>query len=241
MKFRDLERKVHGVKNRFRFKKWGGQNKIEIDDTLLNNVSLRLSGQNNHIRLTNLKIEKSTFLNIRICGDNNIVDIDGVSFSDGIEIIMGQRHPNFGNGITGAVFQISSGTGIEHMRYITFNSHATCHIGHNCMFSYHITLFNTDAHPIMDVKSGEVLNWVDGIKIGNHCWIGQGVAIMKNSVIPDDCIIGYNAVISGKLKESHAAYAGNPARLVKRGITWDPNGAKVGFGDNSGAQHSIKW
>ena len=155
MKFRDLERKVHGVKNRFRFKKWGGQNKIEIDDTLLNNVSLRLSGQNNHIRLTNLKIEKSTFLNIRICGDNNIVDIDGVSFSDGIEIIMGQRHPNFGNGITGAVFQISSGTGIEHMRYITFNSHATCHIGHNCMFSYHITLFNTDAHPIMDVKSGD--------------------------------------------------------------------------------------
>lgn len=235
MKFRDIERKVHGFKNRFRFRKIEREgNRLEIDKNLMNNISLRVTGKNNYIRLTHLKVNKGTFLNIRVCGNNNVVDIDGAHFSEGIEIIMGQKHPNFGDGITGAAFRIQSGTGIEHLRYITFNSHAFCTIGKNCMFSYDITLFNTDAHPIISRESGKVINWVDGITIGNHCWIGQGATIMKNSSVPDDCIIGYNAVVSGKLPEPHSIYAGNPAKFIKSGITWDPNGASKGFIENSG-------
>lgn len=66
--------------------------------------------------------------------------------------------------------------------------------------------------------------------------MGEKASVLKNSVIPDHCIVGDNAVVSGELKESYAAYAGNPARLVKTGINWDSNGAKCGFIANEGAR-----
>ena len=100
------------------------------------------------------------------------------------------------------------------------------------MFSDGITLFNTDAHPVIDIVTKKIINKVNGITIGNHCWIGKAVTILKNTVIPDNCIIGYGSVVSGTMKEENAAYAGNPAKCVKTGITWDSNGRKYGYIDN---------
>lgn len=108
------------------------------------------------------------------------------------------------------------------------------------MFSSNITLFNTDAYPILDLQTQKVKNWVHGISIGNHCWLVEKSSVLKNSVIPNDCIIGYNAVVTGKLPKSHSIYAGNPARLIKSGVTWDSNGANYGYIENSGRQGNYK-
>lgn len=229
MQFRDIKQKVHGFKNYFiihKLKKAG--NKIEIDRSLMGNISLQVIGTNNFVRLANVQIERFTALSIRIYGDNNTVDINGVKISIGLKIAMGHRHPDFGK-ITGAVFSIQPGSSIESLTYGTPNANAFCHIGKNCMFSDNITLYNTDSHPVISLVDGQICNWVDGIRIGDHCWIGHGVTILKNSRIPDDCIIGYNSVVCGKFNIEHAAYAGNPAKLIKTGITWTYNGAKLGF------------
>lgn len=164
---------------------------------------------------------------IRLLKDVKIVHL--------LDIVMGQDHPNFGP-ITKSSFEIREGSSVEGMRYIAYNSYAKCRIGGNCMISFDVTLRNSDAHPILDCKTGQVQNWVRGITIGDHCWLGEKASVLKNSVIPDHCIVGYNAVVSGELKESYAAYAGNPARLVKTGINWDSNGAKCGFIANEGAK-----
>lgn len=164
---------------------------------------------------------------IRLLKDVKIVHL--------LDIVMGQDHPNFGP-ITKSSFEIREGSSVEGMRYIAYNSYAKCRIGGNCMISFDVTLRNSDAHPILDCKTGQVQNWVRGITIGDHCWLGEKASVLKNSVIPDHCIVGDNAVVSGELKESYAAYAGNPARLVKTGINWDSNGAKCGFIANEGAK-----
>lgn len=239
MKFKTIDRKIRGIKNRMKFAQVR-DNRIEVDPDVLPNLSLRIDGRNNTVHLSNLRILPSTFLHIRICGDHNLVCLNDVGISESLEITMGQRHLNF-SGITGSQFKIGGGSSIESLSYLTYNSHAVCEIGRNCMFSFDITLYNTDGHPIFSTATGKIVNWVDGIKIGDHCWVGKGATILKNSVVPDDCIIGYNAVVSGHLKESHAAYAGNPARLIKTGITWDPNGVKAGYCENSeGRQFSKK-
>lgn len=94
------------------------------------------------------------------------------------------------------------------------------------MFAYGITLFNTDAHPIYDVESHKLINYVDRMEIGEHVWVGANASILKNSKIADDNIIGWGAVVSGVFPDKHSAIAGNPARVVKKGgITWDPNGS----------------
>ena len=100
------------------------------------------------------------------------------------------------------------------------------------MFSSDITFYNTDAHPVMDKVTSRVINKVKGISIGNHCWIGQKASVLKNTTIPNDCVIGYGAVVSGTMKEEFAAYAGNPAKCVKTGIIWDSNGRKHGYIEN---------
>lgn len=58
--------------------------------------------------------------------------------------------------------------------------------------------------------------------------------MIMRCVILDDCIIGYNAVMTGKLSKSHSIYAGNPVRLIKSGVTWDANGANHGYIENFG-------
>lgn len=145
---------------------------------------------------------------------------------------MGQEHPNFGL-IESATLKIGRQSAFMKTQIVTYNSHTKIEIGQNCMFSSNIMLFHTDAHPIYDRKNHKIINKVKDMIIGNHVWVGAGVTILKNTYIPDDCIVGYNSVVS--LKYHHPQQdcdrggwiiAGNPARVVKTGITWDSNGSK---------------
>lgn len=92
-------------------------------------------------------------------------------------------------------------------------------IGNDCMFSHAIQLWQTDTHPIFDVITGERLNRSCNITIGNHVWVGTNSFLMGGASIGDDCIVGANAVTSGKF-ESNTIIAGNPARVVRKGVTW---------------------
>lgn len=105
------------------------------------------------------------------------------------------------------------------------------------MFSFSTTVFNTDAHAILDVETGAVLNRAKKLEIGNHVWVGAHATIMKNVYIADDCIVGWGSVVSGKYNEQHCALAGNPAQIVKHGITWEANGAQCGYIENEPAKH----
>jgi acetyltransferase-like isoleucine patch superfamily enzyme len=95
-------------------------------------------------------------------------------------------------------------------------------IGEDCLFSYNVAIWALDAHSITDKKTGEILNRpVHPLKIGDHCWIGYNAILTKNASIPDDTIVGSGSVVTQKFTEPHTAIAGNPARVVKTGITWD--------------------
>lgn len=212
-----------------------GDNRVEIDKELCEHVRLNIKGHNNLIHLSHIACNPYTYIYIYVEGSYNKIFLDQVYVGEELRIILGQEHPYFGQ-VKNTILEVGKGGSIEGLTYISYNSFATCKIGNDCMFSSNITLFNTDAHPIISRDSGKVINWVEGITIGDHCWIGQGAAIMKNSSIPDDCIIGYNAVVSGKLPEPHSIYAGNLAKFIKSGVTWDPNGASRGYIENSGRQ-----
>lgn len=227
-----IKRKIYIVKNNLIIQK-SADNHIKIDKTILGDIRLHVKGKNNIIDLSHIKLGNGAKIFISIVGDSNKLLGENISIGKSLYIVMGQNHPNFGP-IKDSYLEIGSGTSIESMRYITFNSHTFCEVGRNCMFSSDITLWNTDAHPILDLQTKEIKNWVNGISIGNHCWLGEKSSVLKNSFIPDDCIIGYNTVVSGKLPKSHSIYAGNPAEFIKSGITWDPNGARRGYIENSG-------
>ncbi len=75
---------------------------------------------------------------------------------------------------------------------------------------------DTDFHKI--VKDNEIINPDQEILIGNHCWIGMNVSILKGSVIPDNCVIAACSTITRKLNLSNCIYLNNS--IIKEDITW---------------------
>lgn len=94
-------------------------------------------------------------------------------------------------------------------------------IGEDCMFSNDVEIRNGDSHVILDKETGKRTNYAKPITIGNHVWLTAHVRVLKGSVIPDESIVGNSSVFSGKFDTPNAIYAGNPAKLVKAGITWN--------------------
>ena len=194
-------------------------NRIEIPKT--QRIKLDIVGKHNTVILKNQNIRKSGRINIKIYGDNNTVVIgQNVSLSGTVNIFIGQQHHNYAPTYN-VNFSIGANTSIEGMTYCTFNSGTVASIGENCMLAYGITLFDTDAHPVFDLDTHQIINYVRGIHIGNHVWIGANATVLKNCAIADDCIIGWGSVVSGQFKKSHCSIAGNPARVVRENITWD--------------------
>jgi acetyltransferase-like isoleucine patch superfamily enzyme len=96
--------------------------------------------------------------------------------------------------------------------------------GNGCLFSWGISIRGTDSHLIYKVGAERPSRHGNNrpVVIGNHVWVGTDVTILKGAKIPDNCVVGTRALVTGKnFCEENAVIAGNPARVVKTGITWE--------------------
>ena len=209
---------------RFKFFKTCKNNHIEISPCDYQTVSLKIKGKNNTV-IIKKRPEKAGKIKISMAADESTVVIgENVHVSSSLKILMGQNHPNFGK-VSNAKCIIGDGTSFESTEIVTFNSNSSIEIGEKCMFSTGIKIWNTDAHPIFDKETGRILNKVGALKIGSHVWCGAYVSILKNTRIADDCIVGWGAVVSGKFDTPNGIIAGNPAKYVRHGITWNADGS----------------
>ena len=88
-------------------------------------------------------------------------------------------------------------------------------IGKNCAFSWDCTILDNDFHQFNTTTSaGE-------IHIGDNVWVGCNSMILKNTKIANGCVIAANSLVRGEFNEQNCLIAGNPAKIVKRNITWE--------------------
>ena len=216
-KLRHKEKKTENSIEKFRI-----NNIIELSDKITNDKLLfNIDGKGNRIIIGDCDFGKNAKIAISLYGDNNTIDIkDGFHLSGNLLIEIGRNHPIYGK-IENSKIIIDKNTSVESCTITSIHSDTFVEVGKNCMFASDINLYNTDSHPVFDLETKKIINIVRGIKIGEHCWLGKNVTILKNTEIANDCIIGWGAVVSGKHKEEHCAIAGNPAKIVKRNITWD--------------------
>lgn len=210
-------------KNIFKLKKkqeFDSSNIIDINSSALHKVNLNIHGKNNKIEIKNLSEEILSKIEISIYGDNCSVFIDENFYTSyGIHILLGLNHKNYAK-INNTHLKIGKNTSIEGARIITFNSNNTITVGDECMLSENVMLYNTDSHPIYNKETGKIINYVHDMTIGNHCWLGMNVKILKNSFIADNCIVGADSVITKKFTESNCILAGVPAKVGRKNIDW---------------------
>lgn len=104
--------------------------------------------------------------------------------------------------------------------YSEFKCRKSMKFGDNVLIAFHTLFIDTDYHPIFDMKCN-IINYDNGIIIGNKVWIGCNTTIIKGSQIGDNIIIGACSLVTGNLCNENAIYCGIPAKLIKADVNWD--------------------
>jgi acetyltransferase-like isoleucine patch superfamily enzyme len=91
-------------------------------------------------------------------------------------------------------------------------------VGEGCAISWNCQFLDEDFHHLE--YEGKKKTDHKGITIGNKVWVGSNSCIYKGTVIPAGCVIAANTVVKGVFEEENVLIAGNPAKIVKRNVSW---------------------
>ena len=94
-------------------------------------------------------------------------------------------------------------------------------IGDDCMIAPNTQVRTGDSHSIFDVETGERINRARSIMIANHCWLGDGVKVLKGVNLPENTIVSTSAVVTHSFLEGNVIIGGIPAKVIKSEVNWD--------------------
>lgn len=94
-------------------------------------------------------------------------------------------------------------------------------IGNDCLFASNIFIsdcdhgkYQSDCEDIFIHPKDRPL-YCKPVIIGQDCWIGENVCILKGSKIGDFCIIGANSVVNSEIP-NYSIAVGQPAKVIKK-------------------------
>lgn len=91
-------------------------------------------------------------------------------------------------------------------------------MGNDCGISWECQFLDEDFHELN--YEGQENQKARNIRVGNHVWIGSRVTVLKGAVIPNGCVVAANTVVNKEFTEENCLLAGNPAKVVKRNVSW---------------------
>ena len=180
---------------------------------LLRVQQLKFYGKNNIVDYKK-SVSFNTF-KVKVYGNNNKILIDEKVHLNKISINIG--FPN--NPVNNSLIKIGENTGFQNVHIQVGEDDSFITIGKDCMCSFDLEINCTDHHAILDCN-GALLNRGRSVEIGDNVWIGKEVRIMKNSKIPNGCVVAQRSVVTKKFEIENCVLAGNPAKIVKENIFW---------------------
>jgi len=94
-------------------------------------------------------------------------------------------------------------------------------IGDNFGMSNETIIRSGDGHRIID-RDGTRSNLSKSITIGSDCWLARRGIILKGVELKDYTIVGTGALVTKKYEQGNIVLGGNPARIIKKDVTWFP-------------------
>ena len=148
---------------------------------------------------------------IRISGNNNIVKLRSDSYVSGAELWVEDN---------GCEIVVGERTFIGHHTHLACTEDGSkLLVGNDCMISSYVQIRTGDSHSILNIE-GERINKAQSVRIGDHCWIGEGAKILKSVELDGDNIVATGAIVS-KSFGKNTLIAGVPGKIVKENVTWD--------------------
>ena len=91
-------------------------------------------------------------------------------------------------------------------------------VGRGCAIGWDVQMLDDDQHVFRSGSREQPRS--APIVLGDHVWVGSRAMIFKGVEIADGCVIASGAVVTRSVDEPNSLVAGNPASVVRRGISW---------------------
>ena len=208
--------RAHNIRNLFRIKKTGGNNRIIAPCALLKKVNIHIKGSHNTVVIGEFaRLEGAT---IYINGSFNHITIGGWSYLGGTDLFVEDD---------GGSIVIGSRTKFLGETHLAVIEGTSITIGNDCLFSSDIQLRTGDSHSVLDME-GRRVNASENITVGDHVWVGTKAFLNKGAKVAPHSIVGACALVTKAFDEPHCALAGVPAKVVKRDVDWSIRRIPVG-------------
>ena len=186
----------------------GQGNVFLAEGASLSGVQLDIIGDNNRISIAPGCVLSNVYFRIRGSG-HQIEFGEKCRVSRGAVLWFEDR---------AGVLRVGSGTTMVEV-HIAVTENSKVIIGEDCMFANDIDIRTGDSHSVIDTQTGERLNFAGDVVISRHVWVAPHTVILKGVTIGENSIIATGAVVT-KSCEAGVIMGGNPAKLIKTGVTW---------------------
>ena len=185
-------------------------NEVNIKDCFTNSCEFIIKGIGNEI-IVDKGITRLNCCTFKIYGNNNKIHI-----SAGCKCNMVVFHIEDNRNV------IDIGTNVEFTgsTQMAVIEGTKIEIGRDCLFSQNITFRTGDSHGIFELGSTNRINPSKNIKVGEHCWIGHSVVLLKGTILGNDSIVATGAILTGKSYPSNSILGGIPAKVLKTEVQW---------------------
>ena len=206
--FRRVGRLLHGGTSQIEKTIRGQGNVFDAEGASLSEVRLDIIGDNNRIKVGAGCVLSNVYFRIRGSG-HQIEFGTNCRVSRGAVLWFEDRD---------GVLQVGSGTTMVEI-HIAVTENSKVIIGEDCMFANDIDIRTGDSHSVIDIQTGERLNYPGDVVISRHVWIAPHTVILKGVSIGENSIVATGAVVT-KSCEPGVIMGGNPAKAIKNGVSW---------------------
>ncbi len=186
----------------------GERNSLSLKDTLLQRMVFDIQGDDNQISFGPGARLANTLIRVR--GHHHRIQIGENCTYQGGQIWVEDEHTSL---------VIGAGTTVVEASLSVTEPGCSIEIGPECMFAHQIDIRTGDSHSILDLESGERINYGRSISLGSRVWVAAGVTILKGVTIGDDCVVASRALVTHSFPP-HCLIGGMPASVIREKISW---------------------